>query len=71
MGWIVDATEKVDESLRLKVVEKLEAGTFGQNDLKDYFTLFILKDASGTQDQKTSLWSRLCRSCRHTCSGDR
>jgi predicted dehydrogenase/Xaa-Pro aminopeptidase/putative sterol carrier protein len=53
MGWKADATQKVDESLRQAVVEKLEGGTFGQKDLQDYFTLFtqVANDLDETKDE--------------------
>jgi predicted dehydrogenase/Xaa-Pro aminopeptidase/putative sterol carrier protein len=53
MGWKADATQKIDESLRQAVVEKLEAGTFGQKDLQDYFTLFtqVANDLDETRDE--------------------
>ncbi len=53
MGWKADKTQKVDESLKQAVVEKLEAGTFGQRDLPDYFTLFVqvANDLDETRDE--------------------
>jgi predicted dehydrogenase/Xaa-Pro aminopeptidase/putative sterol carrier protein len=53
MGWKVDHTQNVDETLRTAIVEKLEAGTFGPGDLKDYFTLFtqMANDLDETADE--------------------
>jgi predicted dehydrogenase/Xaa-Pro aminopeptidase/putative sterol carrier protein len=53
MGWKVDKTQKVDESLRQRIVEKLEAGTFDKKDLQDYFTLFVqlANDMDETRDE--------------------
>ena len=40
MGWKVESTQAVDERLKQKIIEKIETGTFGVEDLQDYFTLF-------------------------------
>ena len=40
MTWKIDSNQPIDEALRDMVQEKIDEGTFGMEDLHDYFTVF-------------------------------
>jgi|GEM_PF-167698 predicted dehydrogenase/Xaa-Pro aminopeptidase/putative sterol carrier protein len=53
MGWKVDSKQPIDEGLKQCMLEKVEGGTFGLKDLKDFLTLFtqVANSCDETKDE--------------------
>ncbi len=49
MEWKVDSTQPIDTALRDMILDRIEEGTFGTEDLKDFFTIYT-QIANNTED---------------------
>ncbi len=48
-GWKVSSIQPVDEDLRNRVLDKIEEGSFGPKDLREYFTV-LTQISNSTED---------------------
>ena len=53
MAWKIDSRQPIDADLRDAVQDKIDDGTFGMADLKDYFTVFaqICNNTEDAEDE--------------------
>jgi len=53
MSWKVDCKQSIDDGLKQRMLEKVEGGTFGLKDLKDFLTLFtqVANSCDETKDE--------------------
>lgn len=53
MTWRIEGNQPIDVALRDMILDKMDDGSFGMEDLKDYFTLFtqISNNTEDVQDE--------------------
>jgi putative sterol carrier protein len=53
MAWRIEGNQPIDEALRDMILDKIEEGSLGVEDLKDYFTVFaqICNNTEDIQDE--------------------
>ena len=53
MTWRIEGNQPIDVALRDMILDKIDDGSFGMEDLKDYFTLFtqISNNTEDVQDE--------------------
>jgi len=53
MTWRIEGNQPIDVALRDMILDKIDDGSFGMEDLKDYFTLFtqISNNTEDIQDE--------------------
>jgi len=49
MTWRIEGNQPIDAALRDKVLDKIDEGSFGMDDLKDYFTV-LTQISNNTED---------------------